>query len=60
MRSLLRGIYSSEADLISDYEQGALSVKLDCLANHSYDEAIQKLCDEINRTETKFPRDKVF
>ena len=43
VRSLLRGIYSSEADLIPDYEQGTLMVKLHHLANHSYDEAIQKL-----------------
>ena len=56
VRSLLRGIYSSEADLIPDYEQGTLTVKLHYLANHSYDEAIQKLCDELNSTETKFPR----
>jgi hypothetical protein len=56
VRSLLRGIYSSEADLIPDYEQGTLTVKLHYLANHSYDEAIQKLCDELTSTETKFPR----
>ncbi len=52
----VRAIYSSEADLIPDHEQGTLTVKLHHLANRSYDAAIQKLCDELNSTETKFPR----
>jgi hypothetical protein len=56
VRSLLRAIYSSEADLIPDHERGTLTVQLHHLANRSYDVAIQKLCDEINTTETKFPR----
>ena len=56
VRSLLRGIYSSEANLIPDVEQGTLTVQLHHLANHSYDGVIQKLCDELNTTETKFPR----
>jgi hypothetical protein len=56
IRSLLRGIYKSEADLIPNYEQGTLTVQLHHLANHSYDEAIIKLCDELNSTETVFPR----
>jgi hypothetical protein len=56
VRCLLRGIYSGEADLIPDYEQGTLTVQLHYLANHSYDKAIRKLCDELNTTETIFPR----
>lgn len=56
VRCLLRGIYSGEADLIPDYEQDSLTVQLHYLANHSYDKAIQKLCDELNATETIFPR----
>jgi len=56
VRSLLRAIYSSEADLTPDYEQETLTVQLHHLANRSYDAAIQKLCDELNTTETKFPR----
>jgi hypothetical protein len=56
VRCLLRGIYSGEADLIPDYEQGTLTVQLHYLANHSYDKAIQNLCDELNTTETIFPR----
>lgn len=55
-RSLLRAIYSSEADLIPDYEQGTLTIQLHHLANRSYDVAIRKLCEELNTTETRFPR----
>jgi hypothetical protein len=56
VRSLLRAIYSSEADLIPDHKQGTLTVQLHYLANRSYESAIQKLCDELNTTETLFPR----
>lgn len=55
-RSLLRAIYSTEADLIPDHQQGTLTVQLHHLANHSYDQAIHQLCDELNATETYFPR----
>jgi len=56
VRSLLRAIYCGEADLIPDHEQGTLTIRLHHLANRSYDEAILKLCDELNTTETRFPR----
>jgi hypothetical protein len=56
VRSLLRGLYSSEADLIPDYEKGTLTVQLHHQANRSFSEAIHKLCDELNATETQFPR----
>ncbi len=56
IRSLLRGLYSSEADLIPDHERGTLTVQLHHQANRSLDLVIQKLCDELNATETIFPR----
>jgi hypothetical protein len=56
MRSLLRAIYSGESDLIADHEKGTLTIRLHHLANRSYDAAIHKLCDELNTTETQFPR----
>ncbi len=56
VRSLLRALYATEADLLPDYEQQTLTVRLHHMANRSADEAIQKLCDEINATETLFPR----
>jgi transposase-like protein len=56
VRSLLRGLYSSEANLIPDYEKGTLTVQLHHQANRSLDEAIHRLCNELNATETQFPR----
>ena len=54
-RSLLRALYNTEADLLPDHEQGTLTVQLHHMTNHSSDRAIQKLCDELNETETCFP-----
>jgi len=54
-RSLLRAIYSNEADLLPDYRAGTLTVRLHHLANHSCDDAIRHLCRELTATETVFP-----
>ncbi len=54
-RSLLRAIYSTEADLIPDYKLGILTVRLHQLANRSSSEAIGHLYNELNSTETIFP-----
>jgi hypothetical protein len=55
-RSLLRALYQTEADLLPDPDAGTLTVRLHHLANRCSDEAIRKLCDELNATETQFPR----
>jgi hypothetical protein len=55
-RSLLQALYRTEADILPDPEAGTLTVRLHHLANASSDAAIQKLCDELNETETLFPR----
>ena len=55
-RSLLQALYQTEADLLPDHEAGTLTVRLHHSANASTDAAIQKLCDELNETETLFPR----
>jgi len=55
-RSLLRALYQTEADLLPDPEAGTLTVRLHHMANRCSDEAIRKLCDELNATETQFPR----
>lgn len=54
-RSLLRAIYSTEADLIPNPDDKTLTVRLHHLANHSSDEAVRHLCAELNSTETIFP-----
>lgn len=54
-RSLLCGIYQTEADILPDKEKGTLTVRLHPLANHCSSEIIRHLCSELNSTETIFP-----
>jgi hypothetical protein len=54
-RSLLRAIYSADADLIPDEEKATLTVRLHHHANHCADETLRHLCAELNETETRFP-----
>ena len=54
-RSLLRGIYSTEVDILPDLQAKTLTIRLHPLANQSSDQAIRHLCDELNATETLFP-----
>ena len=55
-RTLLRALYSTEADIIPDFKAQTLTVRLHHMAQNVSDLAIQKLCDELNETETVFPR----
>jgi len=55
-RTLLRALYTTEADLIPDLKEQTLTVRLHHMAQRTSDVAIQKLCDELNETETLFPR----
>jgi predicted nucleic acid-binding Zn-ribbon protein len=54
-RSLLRGLYSTEADLLPDENAGTLTVRVHHQANHCADEVIRHFCNELNQTETIFP-----
>jgi len=54
-RSLLRGIYQTEVDILPDQKAKTLTIRLHPLANPSSDQAIRHLCDELNATETLFP-----
>jgi hypothetical protein len=54
-RSLLRAVYSTEADFVPDLQAKTLTVRLHPLANRSSDDAIAHLCAELNATETLFP-----
>jgi cell division protein FtsB len=54
-RSLLRGLYATEADLLPDESNQTLTVRLHRQANASTDTALQCLCDELNSTKTVFP-----
>ena len=58
-RSLLRSLYGSEVDVLPDYQEGILRVRVHGQANSSTDEAIGRLCKELNSTETEFPGTKL-
>jgi hypothetical protein len=55
-RRLLCALYTTEADLLPDPAAGTLTVQLHHAANVATDRAIEKLCEELNATETVFPR----
>lgn len=55
-RTLLRALYATEADLIPDLKAQTLTVRLHHMANKSNDIAIQRICDQLNATDTLFPR----
>ena len=54
-RSLLRALYTTEADLLPDENAGTLKVRVHHQANRCADEVIRHLCNELNQTETIFP-----
>lgn len=55
VRALLRQIYDTEADLFPDAATKTLTVRLHHLTQSAHDRALQKLCDQLNATETVFP-----
>ena len=55
-RTLLRSIYATEADLLPDYQNKTLTVRLHHLAQNRSDQSVALLCAELNQTETVFPR----
>lgn len=54
-RSLLREIYTTEADIIPDEEAGTLTVRLHHLTNRSSDKVAQDLAEHLNNSETIYP-----
>lgn len=54
-RALLKQIYKSDADLSVDNKNKTLTVKIHPLAHHKDDRALEKLCEQLNQTQTIFP-----
>ena len=54
-RALLRQIFQTEADLTPDLVAGTLTVKLHHLTQAAHDQAIEKLLEDLNATQTAFP-----
>jgi hypothetical protein len=55
IRALLRQIYDTDVDLFPDAPAKTLTVRLHHLTQSAHDRALQKLCDQLNATETLFP-----
>lgn len=55
-RTLLRALYTTEVDLLPDLQNKTLTVRVHHLAQQRSDQAIALLCDELNQTQTVFPR----
>ena len=54
-REILKEIFTTDADLIPDYKNGELIVRLHSLSTPRANEAVKKLCAFLNETKTVFP-----
>ena len=54
-RQILQEIFTSDADMIPDYQKKTLKVRLHSLSTPRANRAANKLCDFLNQTETLFP-----
>jgi len=54
-RRLLKSLYAAEADLVPDYEENKLTVRLHQPATHCSAATMNYLCQELNATRTEFP-----
>jgi len=59
IRSLLRAIYNSSADLIVSEEDQTLTVKIHNQANRSADDVVGHLCEILTETEIQYPGTKL-
>lgn len=55
-RALIATLHATEADILPDYANKTLTVRLHRSARAHTDAVIAKLCDELSATETVFPR----
>jgi hypothetical protein len=55
-RALISTLHATEADILPDYENKTLTVRLHHSARFHTDAVIAKLCEELSATETVFPR----
>jgi hypothetical protein len=54
-RTILRDVFTNEADLIPNVKEETLTVRLHHFANPSTDRTIRKLCEHLTDTETIYP-----
>lgn len=54
-RMILKEIFKSDADIIPDYKNKTLTIKLHSLSTNRFNQVATKLCDILNQTETEYP-----
>lgn len=54
-RMILKEIFTSDADMIPDYGNKILTIKLHSLSTPRANQAVKELCSFLNQTETCFP-----
>ena len=54
-RSLIRQLFRTEVDLISDQQNKTLTVQLHPTTTQAHDKVVRHICEEITATETVFP-----
>ena len=54
-RKLLQQVYKSDANIVVNHKEKKLCIELHRMSYWKDDKIIEKLCNEINQTETKFP-----
>ena len=54
-RQILKEIFTSDADMIPDYQNKTLRIRLHSLSTKRANEVVKKLCEILNETQTCFP-----
>ena len=54
-RMLIKEIFSSDADMIPNYQTNTLTIVLHSMSTPRANKAVEKLCKELNETETIYP-----
>ena len=54
-RVILKEIFTSDADMIPDYENKKLTIKLHSMSTPRANQAVKELCSFLNQTQTCFP-----
>jgi hypothetical protein len=58
-RQILKEIFTTEADMIPDYQKNTLTIRLHSLSTPRANQAAKKLCEFLTQTQTLFPKSKL-
>lgn len=54
-RMILKEIFTSDADIMPDFENKTITIRLHSLSTPRANKAVKKICEFLNKTETCFP-----